>query len=281
MDNPKTKIAIFLALTFVLSALTWVPIIRAGDLGLGGGLYILTTMWCPGVAAVLTRLITQRDLRGMGWMPRAPGLLALAYILPLLYAAPVYLIAWGSGLGGFDPGKWVVEPGLTPLTGLLLIATLGALTGLLSATGEEIGWRGLLVPELAKITSFRNTALVSGVIWALWHMPLMIGANYHGEGTPIAYSLLCFAAMVVAMSFVMAWITLKSRSFWPAALLHSTHNLFVQAVFDGATIETPSTNWWTGEFGAGLVVTISIAAFVLVRSSKRIDRSRFEGAAAA
>ncbi len=276
MDNPRTKITIFLALTFILSAATWVPIIRAGDLGLGGGLYILMTMWCPGFAAILTRLITQRNLRGMGWVPRTPGLLALAYILPILYAAPVYLIAWASGLGGFDPGKWAIEPGLTPLAGLLLLASLGALTGLLSATGEEIGWRGLLVPELAKVTSFRNTAIVSGIIWALWHMPLMIGANYHGEGTPIAYSLLCFAVMIIALSFVMAWIALKSRSFWPAAVLHATHNLFVQAVFDGATIENESTNWWTGEFGAGLVITISIAAFVLLRSSKRIDRPNIE-----
>jgi membrane protease YdiL (CAAX protease family) len=112
-------------------------------------------------------------------------------------------------------------------------------------------------------------------------MPLMIGANYHGEGTPIAYSLLCFAAMIVALSFVMAWITLKSRSFWPAALLHATHNLFVQAVFDGATIETESTNWWTGEFGAGLAITISVVAFVLLRSSKRIDRRNIGAPAAA
>ncbi len=281
MDNPRTKIAIFLALTFVLSAATWVPIIRAGDLGLGGGLYVLATMWCPGVAAILTRLITQRNLRGMGWIPRTPGILGFAYILPVLYAAPVYLIAWGSGLGGFVAGKWVVEPGLTPITGLLLLASLGALTGLVSASGEEIGWRGLLVPELAKVTSLRNTAIISGVIWALWHMPLMIGANYHGEGTPIAYSLLCFAAMVVALSFVMAWITLKSRSFWPAALLHASHNLFVQAVFDGATIENESTNWWTGEFGAGLAIAISVAAFVLLRSSKRIDRRNIGAPAAA
>src|SRR5688572_11443458 len=216
MNKPRAKIAIFLALTFVLSAITWVPILRSGDLAMGGGLYIMATMWCPGVAAILTRLITQRNLRGMGWIPRTPALLGLAYVLPLLYALPVYAIAWGGGLGGFDPSKWAVGPGMAPVTGLLLIASIGAITGLISATGEEIGWRGLLVPELAKVTSFRNTALISGGVWAAWHMPLMIGADYHGEGTPIVYSLACFAAMVIALSFVMAWITLKSRSLWPA-----------------------------------------------------------------
>lgn len=263
MDNPKTKIGIFLALTFVLSAVTWVPIIRAGDITHGNGLYILATMWCPGVAAILTRLITQKNLRGMGWIPRTPRLLALAYILPFLYALPVYLLAWGSELGAFEPSKWAVAPGITPAVGLLLIATAGALGGLISAAGEEIGWRGLLVPELAKITSFRNTALLSGAIWATWHMPLIIGANYRGEGTTILYSMGCFTAMIIALSVVMAWITMRSSSLWPAVLLHATHNLFVQTVFDGALIEGPNANWLTGEFGVGLAVTISIAAALL------------------
>ena len=269
MDHPRTKIGLFLGLTLVLSAALIAPMMQTGDLGLGKGLYMLALMWAPGVAAILTRLITQRNLRGMGWTPRTLRLLGLAYILPLLYAAPVYLVAWGMGLGAFDPTQWVVEPGLTPVTGFLMIATLGALMGLVSATGEEIGWRGLLVPELAKITSFRNTALISGLIWAAWHMPLMITAGYRGEGTPLLYSLACFTLMIVALSFIMAWITLKSGSFWPAALLHSTHNLFVQAVFDTATIEGPATNWLTGEFGAGLAVTVAIAAFAIVHFGSR------------
>jgi membrane protease YdiL (CAAX protease family) len=265
MDNPKRKIILFLALTFALSALTWVPIIRSGDIMAGDGLYILATMWCPAVAAILTRLITQKNVRGMGWIPRTPGLLGLAYILPVLYALPVYLVAWGSGLGDVDPSKWSVTPDASPAVGMLLIATIGAVTGLLSATGEEIGWRGLLVPELAKLTSFRNVALISGGVWAAWHMPLMIFANYRGEGTPLVYSLACFAVMVIGLAAIMAWLTLKSRSLWPAAVLHATHNLFVQAVFDGATIEGPDANWLTGEFGIGLAVTIALAAWLLVR----------------
>lgn len=265
MNNPKTKILIFLVLTFVLSAITWVPMLRSGDIGMGGGLYMLATMWCPGVAAIITRLVTQGNVKGMGWKPRTVPLLALAYVLPLLYAAPVYLAAWGFGLSGFDPTKWQLEPGMSPAVGLMLTATMGAAMGLVSATGEEIGWRGLLVPELAKVATFRTTALVSGVIWAGFHMPLMIGADYRGEGTPIAYSLLCFSLMIVALSVIMAWITLRSGSLWPAALLHATHNLFVQAVFDRATVNGPQTPWVTGKFGIGLVVTVAIAAALLLR----------------
>lgn len=268
MDNPKTKIAIFLALTLVMSAILWVPMVQSGDLGLGGGLYVLALMWCPGLAAILTRLITQRNLRGQGWGIRKWRFLGIAYIVPLLYALPVYLLAWATGLGGFTSAHWGTVPfaeGLPAAAQLGLVATLGPLFSLVSATGEEIGWRGLLVPELAKVTSFRNVALISGVIWAAWHMPLLIGANYHGEGTPILFSLVCFAAMILALSVIMAWVTLKSGSLWPAALLHATHNLFVQQVFDAATTNRGATQYLTSEFGVGLIVTIGIAAFLLTR----------------
>jgi membrane protease YdiL (CAAX protease family) len=268
MDNPKAKIIIFLALTSALSAIFWVLIIRAGSIGAEGGIYTRSAMWCPAIAAIITRLITQRNLRGMGWIPKTPKLLGLAFILPFFYALPVYLLVWATGVGGFDPSRWAMQPGTSPVTGILLILSLGAIKSLLFTTGEEIGWRGLLVPELAKTTSFRNTALISGLIWAAWHMPLILGADYRGQGTPLVYSILCFTAMAVALSFIMAWITIKSGSLWPAALLHATHNLFVQAVFDSATVEKASTHWWIGEFGAGLVITISIAAFVILRVSK-------------
>ncbi len=148
---------------------------------------------------------------------------------------------------------------------------MGAIKSLMFTTGEEVGWRGLLVPELAKTTSFRNVALISGLIWAGWHMPLVLGADYRGGGTPVVFSILCFTVMAVAMSFIMAWITIKSASLWPAALLHASHNLFVQAVFDSATIDKGSTNWWTGEFGAGLAITTAIAAFLILRLSKVRD----------
>lgn len=265
MDNPKTKIVIFLCLTLALSAVSWVPLLRSGDLSMDGGLNVHLTMWCPGVAAVITRLITQRNLRGMGWSPRTGRLLGLAYVLPIIYATPVYVLTWAAGYGGFDPARWVLLPGVPRIVGLGVLMTAGVLGGLISAIGEEIGWRGLLVPELAKITRFRNTALVSGAVWAAWHLPLILGTNYRGEGTQVAFSAICFAAMIMALGVVMAWITIKSGSLWPAALLHSVHNLVIQTVLDGATVPGPKTAWLTGEFGIGLAVTVALAAALVLR----------------
>ena len=264
MDSPRGKIAIFLMLTFALSALLWVPIINSGDLGMGGGNYVLALMWCPGVAAILTRLVTQRNLRGQGWRPGGAKPLLAAYALPVLYAAPVYLIVWALGAEGFDPAAWGSGQ-RSPLAGVAVLASMGVLISMISATGEELGWRGLLVPELARLTGFRNVSLISGVIWALWHMPLIVLANYHGEGTSTAYSIACFAVMVTGLSFIAAWLRLSSGSFWPAALFHASHNLFVQGVFDAATVDGGSPDFFVGEFGAGLALTSLVAAYLLTR----------------
>ena len=274
LDTPRTKIAIFLVLTFGFSSYFYWRILAAGALDTGGGRYVLGLMWCPGIAAIVTRLVTQRSLAGQGWKPWPPGPLGLGYFLPLLYAAPVYLVAWGLGIGGFNPAIWgpvgaQFGLGATPLAGLVILATLGIAQSLISATGEEIGWRGLLVPELAKVTSFRNVALISGAIWASWHMPILIFGDYNSATTPILFSLICFAVMAVSMSFVLAWLRLSSGSFWPCALLHASHNLFVQGVFDAATVDRGRTFWLTGEFGAGLAVTTLLLALWVARRGRR------------
>ena len=272
MGRPKTKIALFLGLTILFSLFVWVPLATGREPLLPGQFNALALMWAPGLAAIVTRLVTQRDLRGMGWLPRTPAILLLALILPVLYAAPVYLIAWASGLAGFDPNAWSA-PGQSPLGGLGMLVGLGVLTGLVATTGEELGWRGLLVPELARIMSFPALALVSGVIWASWHTPMMFLAGY-GEESSVVLGLACFYLMITALGTIMAWMTLRTRSFWPAALLHATHNLFVQTVFDSATTNGESAAWWTGEFGVGLVITLWLTVLLLVRFGGRVQTAR-------
>ena len=66
------------------------------------------------------------------------------------------------------------------------------------------------------------------------------------------------------MAFVMGWIRLKSRSLWPCAVLHASHNLFVQAIFDRMTQQQGRALYVTSEFGFGLAATIIIVAIWLV-----------------
>jgi membrane protease YdiL (CAAX protease family) len=150
-------------------------------------------------------------------------------------------------------------------TPVVTFIVLGSLQSLLSATGEELGWRGFLVPTLARTMSFGRTALVSGAIWAAWHVPLIVFADYNA-GTATWYAVLCFVAMVVSLSVPLAWLRLRSGSVWPAAILHATHNLFVQGFFDRVTVDTGPTRWLTSEFGAALAVAVGATAWVFWRA---------------
>jgi membrane protease YdiL (CAAX protease family) len=72
--------------------------------------------------------------------------------------------------------------------------------------------------------------------------------------------------MVMAMGTVMAWLRTVSRSLWPPAVLHASHNLLVQGVFDAGTTAGPWSGYLTGEFGVGLVLTIGVVAWLMVKN---------------
>ena len=226
-------------------------------------------MWGPGLAAITVRLVSERSVAGIGFAPGRPVWLLIALALPFAYALPPYLLAWGSGLGAFAPERW---PAVLPyklqasgaLPALLLIFTAGLMDKTVRALGEETGWRGLLVPELLKVTSFRNASLISGGIWALWHFPLIIFADYKAAGTPVAFQLICFATMVVSSSFLYAWLRLRSGSVWPPTLLHASHNLLIQSVLDQATTNRGGVFYLTTEFGVGVALCTILVAWLLL-----------------
>jgi len=104
------RIVTFLALTFGLSAIVYVLIITGGE---GIAPWTLPLMLCPGVSAILTKLVFDRNLKGLGWKPGPARWLGLAYLLPILYGAVVYGFTWLIGQGGFttDVVAEMVGPG--------------------------------------------------------------------------------------------------------------------------------------------------------------------------
>ena len=79
--------------------------------------------------------------------------------------------------------------------------------------------------------------------------------------------------MAVGISFAFAWLRLKSGSVWTAALLHASHNLYIQGYFDVVTVESDTTMYLTGEFGAGLAIAAVVVAFVFWRLRDRLPSS--------
>jgi membrane protease YdiL (CAAX protease family) len=116
--------------------------------------------------------------------------------------------------------------------------------------------------------SFTKLSLLTGVIWATWHAPLLLFADYN-SGTNRVYAMSCFTVMIIATSFIFAWLRLKSESLWPPVVLHASHNLFVQTVFDSMVRDTGKTLWYTTEFGAALAVVT--AGFAMYFWTRRAD----------
>jgi membrane protease YdiL (CAAX protease family) len=262
VNDALRRVILFLVLTFGLSTICYVLINRNGGMEGDGGLYVMILMWVPGVVALAITFLFQRNLRGMGWGLGKPIYYAIAYILPLVACVLAYGATWLLGLGSINPAA----PGDNIWQSLALGLTVGAIPALILATGEEIGWRGLLVPQLARVQPFVQTALISGVVWGLWHVPLILTGGYN-SGTPAWYAITCFMVNVIALSFSFAWLRQSSGSIWPAAILHAVYNVAIQGIFDGLTVDTGSTLYFTGEFGLMLPIVNTLFALIFWRLS--------------
>ena len=275
------QILAYLALVFLFSSLPYTIVIHTGHLAVGGGMLVFLLMWCPALAAFATCHIFHIDIATLGWNWRPVRYEAAAYLLPLLYSAPVYLVAWLAISGSFGFSEFAATAGTTfgfphsPrgaawLLAIPLYATVGVIGSMTRALGEEIGWRGFLLPRLVGRLGFTGGCFLSGCIWALWHYPLLLFADYNA-GTPRLYALSCFTIMVIGDAFIFGWFRLKSGSLWSAAMLHASHNLFIQAIFDRMTNPVGKTLYITTEFGAGLALTVGACAFYFWTRRREVE----------
>jgi membrane protease YdiL (CAAX protease family) len=276
------KIAVFYGLTLFFSNVFNAFVLHVGKMDAGNLLYVTGAMWSPGLAALATKRLFREPISELPWKWGGARYAWLAYFIPIAYALPVYLVAWLTPLGGFLEPDFLTRTaaqfgwsGLSPVVVLILFVVITATLGLVAKTsrafGEEIGWRGFLVPELNKVVGFTGVSVISGLMWAAYHFPVLLFGDYN-KGAPAWVSLTCFTLMVVADSFILAWLTLRSNSLWPAAIFHGSHNLFIQSIFTPLTRDTGPTKYIIDEFGIGLVVTIGIAAILIWRSfTRRVD----------
>ncbi len=239
----KKEVILFLILTFALSAICYYLVSTATvhDTLL---IYTVMLMFCPATGAVITRLYYQRNLKGfgLGWGKTKWQLVAI--FLPILVGLLMFGYVWISGNAAFNYGDAAEMFSIA-----FIPAILSALAfNLFAAFGEELGWRGLLVPELAKFMTFTKLAILSSIIWTLWHFPIIIFGNYSGAGG-LAYSLIVFVPQVVGAGVFLAWIRLKSGSVWSAVLFHGIWNYSIQVFYPALTIATAESELITGEFG--------------------------------
>jgi membrane protease YdiL (CAAX protease family) len=226
-------------------------------------------MWCPGLAAIVASLVTKRRFSEIDWRPGPLKYLLAGWLIPIAYASVTYSFAWITGIGSMPSPLFLKRAAMTlnlhdkapteiVLSAFAYISVMGLLN--IGALGEEIGWRGFLVPELNRWLGFKRAAILSGAVWAVWHWPVVIWTNYNA-GTPLPYALACLSALAIASAVLLAWLRLKSGSIWPCYLLHAAHNAIIQMFFDRVTIDTGRTKYFTTEFGIGLLIPVLAIAW--------------------
>jgi membrane protease YdiL (CAAX protease family) len=185
-----------------------------------GGWFVEPYGWIPLVGAILVMVVcgdarTKAVSRTLGIRSPALQAWAPAIAIPCFVLTAGYVVAAATGNARLGLGD------TNPVTFGLVTIVIIALASL-EAIGEELGWRGYLLPRLSDLGRVR-AGLISGLLWAAWHMPLIyIAAAYHG-GAGAVY-MLPFGVTIVAMSFIANELRVTSGSSWPAVVFHGAHN---------------------------------------------------------
>lgn len=100
-----------------------------------------------------------------------------------------------------------------------------------TAFGEEIGWRSFLLPLLVDELGIRKAVLLDGVLWGIAHAPLVcFGLNYTGNypGAPVS-GILMMVLFATTLGIFLSYLTLKSKSIFPACIAHGALNAIREA----------------------------------------------------
>ena len=243
------NVLIFLGIAFGLSWLVALPLWFGG--GIDSPLLIFVAvgmMATPAIAALIVVFFVEKPPRraqALGLWPlgeawRFLGYLALAIVVPvalILAALPVGALfgVYSADLVGFSGFQELLDAQLAaagspelPIPIGVLVALqfvnvlIGAFINLIPAMGEELGWRGWLLPKLLPL-GVLPAILLSGIIWGLWHAPLvLLGYNYPLVPGWLGVVMMC--GMCILIGAVFSWLRIRSGTVWAPALAHGAFN---------------------------------------------------------
>ncbi len=128
---------------------------------------------------------------------------------------------------------------------------------------EEIGWRGFLLPSLSKIMGRTPACILCGLIWGVWHIPLIARGDIIVQ-YPMIISVVVFIIETIAITFIMD--SMEGKSVWRFAAFHAVHNILIQLSVE--ILENDSKSLFD-DGGATLVILIVIIATIMFIRNKR------------
>lgn len=259
MRTPLKALTAYLLLTYGVVSLAVIPFATGALPSWALGTVVPVAQWTPALAAVVGWWIarTGMPLREAMALRRPDGgwaRTALAVLGVFAAILTVHLgLALATGATAWAPveGAWLSA---------LLVLPVAAAT-MLTTFGEEVGWRGWLSTVLAPLGALRTAVLV-GVIWSTWHLPLLLTYLHLGEMS--GRELVVTSVNLVLGALVLSGLRQRTGSVWPAVLGHALMNSLV--VFGHSSLVTPSADLATGDYWllAGLGWLVWGAAAVAV-----------------
>jgi membrane protease YdiL (CAAX protease family) len=255
MEQPinQKRLSVFLAFAFGIAWLVGLIIFLTGGLisspeiipgskiTLAFALVTIGYMWAPALANIFTRLVTKQGWNDLFLKPAFKAnwkFWLAAWVLPavltIIGAVFYFLFFPGqfdsnmtslqqmikSSSGGMDINPWLIVSGQI-VAGILVAPFINSFF----TFGEEFGWRGYLLPNLMPLGE-RKAYLISGIIWGLWHAPVIamghnFGLDYPGAPWPGILAMIWFC--ILAGTFL-GWLSTRAESVWPAVIGHAAIN---------------------------------------------------------
>ncbi len=255
----------FLGVLTLWSSVSGYFLLRTGNLDLYGFFHIAAP---PSVGLATMRIFTTGGLRAMNWeLPRSnmdqyfvAGAVVPLVALGMGYLVYIIRIRKADLKTLCDTWKWGYYT--APILTLLKFAWAAGM--------EEVGWSGVLFPQLLHATdNYVVASLIAGAVWGIWHSPLVIGGGYNNNTNPFSAALMMIW-MTVSWAFFHMWLRVKSFSLWPVVLAHTAHNVYIELIFDPlvgrseylgfrTTMRRFRHFYFVGEFGV-----IGVASYLVV-----------------
>ena len=268
--NDNKALVTFFTLVIILSLAAEAFIVKGGPLWI-----YFVLMWIPALSAIIASAVSLKDdkekfslksfLSGLGIRKCRIRYILLAVLIPLIYLLIPYMIYWKTHPDNF--GYTGVALHLV-LKDCLPMMVIGIFPNIISAMGEEIGWRGYMLPALTKRSNLVKALIISGLFWACWHLPLLAFGDYM-TGAPVWYKLPAFVLCILPVGIIIGGLTYLSRSVWPAAFLHAAHNNYDQAVF-GVITRGDDMMYYVSETGFLTIICAWVIAIIMIVKVKDI-----------
>lgn len=153
---------------------------------------------------------------------------------------------------------------ITLVSGLFAGVTLNAV----AAFGEEYAWRNYMLAALSK-TSFIKACIVIGLVWGIWHFPLILMGHNYPEHRVEGVFVFCVTTLL--LGFIETYFVVKARSVYPAAIFHGTFNALAGVV---TLFVAKPNDLLTGLPGLAGIITLSVVCVLIYIYDQFISKDR-------